>query len=237
MHFRFRLGVVSLVAIALIAGQADAQTRTRKKKPPKPVPAKVMKDRDADVPAIGGTGVPLGYLGRTDKGDQMLSAAKYVRSGNGWDVTTGPAHILYNPRDTASGTYTVSATIEQLGKPVHAEGYGLFVGGSGLAGPNQSYFYFLVRGSGEIFAKTRTGEKLTGRIAWQKSEWVPEADSSGKASYKIAIQVTPDSVKFWVNNHQAAALPKRDLPTNGIYGVRINHNLRVHATPVTITRP
>ena len=62
---------------------------------------------------------------------------------------------LWRPKDTASGNYTVSATIDQLGKPAHPEAYGIFIGGSDLSGPNQSYLYFLVRGTGEMFAKTR----------------------------------------------------------------------------------
>ena len=235
MHPRLRVISAAVVCLALVAANAGAQTKTKKKS--KPVAAKVTKEKDADVAAIGGTGVPVGYLGRTDHPTQKLSDAKYLKVANGWNVTTGPAHILWKPGNVASGSYTVSATFDQLENPKHPEAYGIFIGGSDLAGPNQSYLYFLVRGSGEIFAKTRKGDVLTGRIAWQKGTGVPVADAAGKATYTVGMKVSADSVHFLVNSRQVAALPKKDMPTDGIYGIRINHNLRVHVTPVTITRP
>jgi hypothetical protein len=192
---------------------------------------------DSDAAAIGGTGAPKGFLARTDRPTQKLSDIKYSASGTGWDVTTGPAHILWNPKNVASGNYTVSATFNQLAKPTHPEGYGIFIGGSDLSGPNQSYLYFLVRGSGEIFAQTRKGDVLTGRIAWQKSYASPPADSTGKATYTLSMRVAGDSVHFLVNGHQAAVLQKKDIVTDGIYGVRINHNLHLQVSPVTITKP
>jgi hypothetical protein len=220
-----RIFVTSLVLTALLAAQVSAQTPAKKK---------VMKDED--IAAVGGTGVPLGYVGRTDRPNQRLSDAKYVKRGNGWDVTTGPAHILYNPSQTASGSYTVSATIDQLANPAHPESYGIFIGGSGLTGSGQTYLYFNVRGTGEFLVKTRNGDNTASAIDWKTSSLVPKADASGRASYKLAIQVASDSVKFWVNGHQVAALPKGTLPTNGIYGLRINHNLKLHVTPVSVTR-
>ncbi len=192
---------------------------------------------DADVAAIGGTGVPSGYVGRTDRPDQQLTAAKYAVSGNGWDVTTGPAHILYRPGDSASGAYTVTATIDQLAAPAHPEAYGLFVGGTGLDGASQRYLYFLVRGTGEMMAKVRDGTGTRNVFDWRKSAAVPTANASGQASYRLAIRAAADSVRFLVNGQQAAAAAASGLPTNGIYGIRINHNLHVRATPATVTRP
>ncbi len=236
MHSRFKLIAAVALGTALVAGSADAQAKTKKTKT-KPSPAKMMKEKDSDIAAIGGTGVPLGYFGRTDRPTQKLSEAKYAKSGTGWEVTTGPAHILWNPKNKATGNYTVSATFDQLETPKHPESYGLFIGGRDLEGPNQSYLYFLVRGSGEAFAQTRKGDVLTGRLAWQKSAAVPMADANGKGTYTLSMRVAGDWVHFLVNGKAVAALPKTDMPTDGIYGIRINHNLHVHATPVAITRP
>jgi hypothetical protein len=196
-----------------------------------------MSDSDPDVSAIGGTGVPNGYIGRTDRPDQQLSGAKYAVSGNGWDVTTGPAHILYKSSDSASGAYTVSSTIDQLAAPAHPEAYGIFVGGKNLDGPNQEYLYFLARGTGEMMARVREGDKTRNVLAWQKHAAVPAANASGRASYRLGIQVAADSVRFLVNGQTAATVAAAGLPTSGVYGVRINHNLHVRATPATVTRP
>ncbi len=235
MRNGFRISGAAVFALALLAGQAEAQATKAKKKVTAPPPAAAM---DKDVAAIGGTGIPAGYKGRTDDSTAMLTSAKYAVSGKAWEVTTGPAHILYNPADVATGSYTVSATFEQLGKPAHPEAYGLFVGGQNLDQPSQNYLYFLVRGNGQMLAKTREGKQTIGKIAWQGSPPIVLEDSAGKATHKIAIQVTPDSVRFWVNGRQTAALVKKPgLFTEGIYGIRINHNLHIRVSPVTITRP
>lgn len=196
-----------------------------------------MSPSDPDVVAIGGTGVPNGYIGKTDRPDQQLSGAKYAVSGSGWDVTTGPAHILYKRSDSASGAYTVSSTIDQLAGPAHPEAYGVFVGGKNLDGAGQQYLYFLARGTGEIMAKIREGDKTRNVLAWQKQPAVPVANASGQGSYRLGIQVAGDSVRFLVNGQPAAAVASAGLPTSGVYGIRINHNLHVRATPATVTRP
>lgn len=192
---------------------------------------------DSDVAAIGGMGVPNGYVGRTDRPDQQLSGAKYAVSGSGWDVTTGPAHILYRPGDSASGSYTVTTTIDQLAAPAHPEAYGVFLGGRNLDGPGQQYLYFLARGTGEMMAKVRDGDKTRNVLAWQKNTVVPAANASGEGSYKLAIQVAPDSVRFLVNGQRAAAVAAAGLPTSGVYGLRVNHNLHLRALPATVSRP
>lgn len=192
---------------------------------------------EADVAAIGGTGVPNGYVGRTDRPDQQITGAKYAVSGNGWDVTTGPAHILYRSGDSASGSYTVTSTIEQLAAPAHPEAYGVFVGGQNLDGPNQQYLYFLARGTGEIMARVREGDKTRNVLAWQKNAVAPTANASGQASYRLGIQVALDSVRFLVNGQRAGAVAAAGLPTGGTYGLRVNHNLHVRALPATVTRP
>lgn len=199
-----------------------------------PMPA---ASADVDVRPSGATGVPAGFMARTDSPAADISAAKYVRSGDGWEVTTGPAHILYSPNDRATGAYTVSATIEQLETPRHPEAFGVFIGGSDLAGPNQTYTYFLVRGTGEIFARSRSGSQMRGLIAWQPSKSVPRADSTGRQAYRIQVRVTADSLHFLVNDRRVTALPKGDIPTNGIAGLRINHNLRLRVTRVEISKP
>ncbi|HEY8166761.1 MAG TPA: hypothetical protein VIF83_14505 [Gemmatimonadaceae bacterium] len=193
-------------------------------------------ESDPDRSTAGG-GVPAGYTGRTDRPNTAITDARYVAADHGWDITTGPAHIVYSANDLASGTYTVSSTIEQLQKPTHPEAFGVFIGGSNLDKPNQAYTYFLVRGSGEVLVKVRDGDSTRDVVKWKAAPDVPKEDASGRATYKLDVQVTADAVKLMVNGKQAASVSKAGLPTDGIAGLRINHNLHVRATPVTITHP
>ena len=186
---------------------------------------------------VEGGALPSGYTARTDRADAPISGAKYVASDNSWEVTTGPAHIIYAAKDMGNGTYTASATIEQLENPTHPEAYGLFIGGRDLDKDSQAYTYFLVRGTGDVAIKAREGGQTRDVIKWTPNADVPKADGSGKARYDLAVQVTNDAVKFNVNGKQVASVSKAGLPVDGIVGLRINHNLHVKVTPVSVTAP
>lgn len=232
-----RTSLVTLAAFIVVACQPAAQQATSSSATTDASPSTAATaTSDPDVAAVGATGLPAGYRGVPDRADADLSTARYAASGNGWDITTGPAHILFRPRDAATGNYTISTTIEQRARPRHPEAFGLFFGGQNLESAARSYTYFLVRGTGEMFARRKESDALRGLIAWQRSPNVPTADSAGRATYRIAVQVTRDSMHFRVNDVQVAALPKQGIPTDGVFGLRINHNLSLRATPVVLTR-
>lgn len=226
-------GLTALGCLAFTVACAPGTTNQGTEATTDAVPA-APADSDPDVRPAGATGLPSGYLGRVDRADAQLSDARYVVTGNSWEITTGPAHILYSPTHTASGSYTVTATFEQLERPRHPEAFGIIIGGRDLDGPNQTYTYFLVRGTGEAFAQRRDGANLTRLAAWAPNQAVPAADSAGRQTYRLRVTVHPDSVRFLVNDAVALALPKADLPTDGIVGLRVNHNLRLRVTPVQI---
>ncbi len=200
--------------------------------PPAHSPATADPDR-----ATGGGEIPAGFTARTDRADTKISDVKYTASGDSWEVTTGPAHILYDPKVMGNGNYTASATFDQLEKPAHPEAYGIFIGGRNLDQPSQTYTYFIVRGTGELEIKVREGDATRDVVKWTGSADVPKADAAGKASYALSVQVTNDAVKFFVNGKQAASASKAGLPTDGIAGLRINHNLHVKVSPVTVKAP
>jgi hypothetical protein len=195
-------------------------------------------ESDPDLRPTGAGGLPAGYLGRTDRANTNLSDAKYVVSGNSWEITTGPAHIVYSTRDMATGNYTVATTIEQLAAPRHREAFGIMFAGRNLDTPAQKYSYFVVAGTGEMLVKHRDGDATRDLIGWHKTQWVPAADAQGRQTYRLEVRVAGDSVKFVVNNTVAAALSKSalNMETDGIAGLRINHNLSLRATPIVITR-
>jgi hypothetical protein len=191
---------------------------------------------DADKSASG-TGVPAGYTGVTDHPDAKITDAKYTATGGRWEIQTGPAHITFAPKDSAKGQYQVSTTIEQLEKPKHPEAYGVFLGGTNLTDPaKQKYGYFELRGTGEYLIKTRDGDNTTAVVNWTADPKLPKEDASGKATYKITVHVAPDTVHFLVNGNLVAAVPKSKFPTDGIAGIRVNHNLHVAVTPLVISK-
>jgi len=191
---------------------------------------------DTDKNVAGGS-IPAGYIARTDRTNAPVSGAKYTASGDGWEVTTGPAHIVYATKDLGNGNYTATATFDQLQAPAHPEAFGIFIGGMHLDQPNLAYTYFLVRSTGEVLVKLRDGVSTRDIIPWTMNADVPKQDASGKATYALSATVTNDAIKFSVNGKQVASVSKVGLPTDGIAGVRVNHNLHVKVSPISIKAP
>lgn len=188
---------------------------------------------DPDV-AAQGNGVPAGYTAVTDDPNAQITNARYVMTGGNWEITTGPAHLVYAAKDSASGSYTASTIFKQMESPRHPEGFGIFVGGRDLSSPNRSYTYFLVRGNGEFLVKGRSGAKTSDILSWRADAAVPKADSAGAATYQLEIRVAADSVRFMVNHKQVGAVKAGTIATDGVAGLRINHNLHVLTSPVAI---
>lgn len=232
---RTALGVmVGAAALVLGAcGERDAATA-------RGVPAAgkiTATPADTDVKARGGA-VPRGYVAITDQQGASIGDAAYTQREPGrWEVRTGPAHILYQPGDSASGKYSVSATFEQLEAPTHPEAFGVFVGGSRLDDPAaRRYTYFIVRGDGKFMVKVRDGGETRTVVPWTAHPGVPKQDASGRALYGMKVDVDGGTARVSVNGVQITTISASQGPLDGVAGVRINHNLHLVVTPVSITR-
>lgn len=192
-----------------------------------------MHENDPDN-AVKGSDIPEGWMVRTDRGASMDNV-HFTRMERGYHIVLGPAAIFYNPEMKASGTYTVRATFTQNKAPRHPEAYGLFVGGKDLDSDAQDYLYFLIRQSGEFLIKHRAGDETHTLFDWTAHEAIRKVDDAGKASNTLAVRATPDRVHFLVNGTEVAALDRAPmLNTDGIAGLRVNHNLDVTITDFEI---
>ena len=186
---------------------------------------------------VAGGALPAGWMGRTDRPTDKLTDAKFVAMGSGFHATSGPAAIFWNPKTTVSGPFTASTTMTQTKAPMHPEAYGIFFMGKDLDSPTQNYAYFLVRGDGKYMVNHRAGAEIHKIVPWTDSPAVVKADANGKATNKLTVDATkPDSLRLLVNGTQVAALPMSHLgKTDGLVGVRVNHNLDVHIADLTVT--
>ena len=222
-----------ITALLLVAAFAACTTKTESA----PDSAAGARDAGADPDvAASGNGIPSGYTVITDDTTAELTSIRYEAKEGNWDITTGPAHIIFADKDSASGTYTVSSTFSQLEAPRHPEAYGLFFGGRDLQGADRAYTYFVVRGTGEFLIRVRDGARTRDVMKWTANAALPKQDASGKGTYRLAARVGPDSVRFLVNDTQVAAVRSGDVLTTGVAGLRVNHNLHVLTAPVSISR-
>lgn len=179
---------------------------------------------------------PAEWKVRFDRANASRSDIEFVTMSPGWHVTTGPAAILYNPERTASGTYRIQATIFLFdpGRR-HAEAYGILFGGQDLEGDQQSYSYFLIRDTGHFLVKRRTGGSTEEVVDWTPSEAIMKYPGGGEqAKNVLAVECGPETVDFYINDTKVTSVPRGQLDTDGVVGLRINHELNVHVSELAV---
>lgn len=190
---------------------------------------------------------------RLDRSEADEGGFQLVETDDGFDLTTGPAGIFYEPNTVLeSGDYTLSATFtEREPSSEHPEGYGLFVGGRDLQGPGVAYTYFLVRSTGEYLVKRREGEETPELVGWTSHDAVSTAGSAEGASAAetsgdseadtaadtgdvegrggitntLTVEVRGDSARFLVNGTEVETFPTSEVRPWGVVGMRANHRI------------
>lgn len=150
---------------------------------------------------------------------------KFMAMGGGFHTSNPQAAIFWNPKNTASGNYTLKATFAQNQRSSHPNYLGLLFGGSNLDGPNQSYNYFTVAQNGTWLVKQRNGDATKDIVARSKHDAIVQLDANGKASNTLEVRVQADKIEYVVNGTVVGSSPKAGVNTDGIYGFRINHAL------------
>lgn len=172
---------------------------------------------------------PDGWQIRPDRANAAVDQIRFATMGDGLHVTTGPSAILYNPTHAATGAYRAHATFTQMRASQHPEAYGLIVGGKNLDGASQDYLYFVVRQDGKFLIKHRAGAETHTLVDWTAHPAVKAGDAQGKATNALAVEARPEGVRFLANGTEVAKLPRAPMVnTDGIVGLRVNHNLDVH---------
>ena len=177
---------------------------------------------------------PKGWKLRADHSSDAADpdapgANKFVVSGSGFHATNPMAAIYWNPANTAAGNYTLKGTFKLIKSSGYDDYYGLIFGGSGLEGAAQSYTYFMVTDDGTYLIKRRDGASTQGVTPKTPSDAVKKPDASGSATNALEVRVMADKIDFVINGTVVKSLPKTGpaAKTDGIYGMRINHQLDV----------
>ncbi len=150
---------------------------------------------------------------------------KFMAMAGGYHTANPSAAIFWNPKNTTAGNYTLKATFAQNQRSSHPNYLGLLFGGSNLDGANQSYTYFTVAQNGTWLVKQRNGEATKDIVARSKSDAVVQLDAAGKAVNTLEVRVLADKIDYVVNGTVVGSSPKAGVPTDGIYGFRVNHAL------------
>lgn len=174
---------------------------------------------------------------RTDE-NAPATTVKFEAMPPGWHITTGSSTIIYRPVDQAKTQYSVRSQMHLFpSKGSHEEAFGLFIGGQNLDGAGERYTYFLIRGDGTFKVKRRNGAETTDLTKdWTPSPVVKMVSSDGSVANNLALQVVKGKVSFLVNGQVVYSVAADSVDTDGIVGLRMNHNLSVHVENLDIGR-
>lgn len=197
-------------------------------------PAKPMQS-DPDNKVAGGGMLPAGWQARLDNPGAGMANVKAMEMMGGLHVVLGPAGIFYQPSKMGKGDFQAKATFNQLKLAAHPEAYGLFIGGSDLQGAGQKYTYFIIRQDGKFMIKRRNGAQTSTVVDWTDNAAVKKPGADGKVSNTLSVNATKDAVKFMVNGTEVASQPRANLDTEGVVGLRVNHNLEVHIADFAVS--
>lgn len=183
------------------------------------------------------TALPDGWEARLDRANSSMSDVKLEPMGDGFHVTLGPSGIFYRPADEVSGAYTATVTFTQTRAPQHPEAYGLIFGGQNLQTSSQDYMYFIIRGNGQYMVRHRAGDEVHTIADWTEHPAIVQQDQSGRQTNTLTVESTTESLRLLVNGQEIANYKRVDVPylnTDGIVGLRVNHNLDLHIAGFTV---
>lgn len=163
---------------------------------------------------------------------------KFLTAGSGFHAINPMAAVYWNPTNSATGNFTLKGTFKLIKSTGEDEYYGLIFGGSGLEGAGQAYTYFMVTDDGTYLIKRREGASAQGVSSKTPSPAVKKPDASGSATNALEVRVMADKVDFVINGTVVTSMPKTGAlaKTDGIYGIRINHQLDVQIDNFSLSK-
>jgi hypothetical protein len=177
---------------------------------------------------------PKGWMVRSDHSMEAsdpdaAGAVKFVTMGAGFHATNPMAAIFWNPANTAAGDFTLKGKFSLVQAGGSNEYYGLIFGGSDLAAANQSYIYFMVTDDGTYLIKRRSGANTTSLSQKTPSPAIKKPDSTGKCTNNLEVRVKGEKIEFVINGTVVTSQVKTfpAAKTDGIVGIRVNHQLEV----------
>jgi hypothetical protein len=216
------------------------------------LPARTVAAQDAARPVAGGGIAIPGWTGKIDAreaaGGATLNDAKLSKEGDVIRVTTGPAVAYWNPANTASGNYTVTATFTEakyMNLNDHPHPYGLFIAGRDLGTDQQSYLYCAAYGSGTFIVRGFGPEpfQMGGRRPTPHDAVHKAAGRGESVTQAIALSVRDGKVSCAINGTVVATYDASEVvtagkltSTDGVYGLRFAHNTEATVTGFTVTK-
>ncbi len=207
--------------------------------------AAVAQDADRSI-TDGGIKVS-GWNGRIDRRalsqGMTLASSRFTEAPAGFRLSIGPAGNFWNDANVASGDYEVKATFNELEiVSPHPHPYGIFIGGANLESDTETLLYCIVYSTGQFSVKTFHGAKVTTLVNREANAALHKADANGASTNEIGWRVSGGKAACVVNGIEVVSLdvsevvgPDKIDSTDGVYGIRVSHNIELTVTGLTMT--
>ena len=211
--------------------------------------ASTLSAQDADRSVKDGGVKVSGWKARIDRRamtqGKTVNDSKFASDGSGFRASVGPAGNFWNPANTAKGDYEIKATFKELKMAAsHPHSYGLFIGGNDLESDNETLMYCIAYGNGTYAIKTFHGAKVTTLVNPTAHAALKKADANGEATNTIGWRVKGGKASCVINGAEVKSFDKAEVvgadkltSTDGVYGIRVSHNLELQISPITMTKP
>lgn len=198
-----------------------------------------LQAQDADRSVANGGVRVAGWQGRVDRRPasqgKTINDSRFVSENGAFRISVGPAGNFWNPANTASGDYEVMATFkEHKMASSHPHSFGMFIGGADLTSDNETLMYCIAYGNGTFAIKTFHGAKVTELVKPTAHAAIHKADANGESTNSIGWRVRGGQASCVINGQVVKTLESTEFvgadrltSTNGIYGIRVSHNLEL----------
>jgi len=209
--------------------------------PTTPSAAPQMQDQDRVVPG-GGIFAP-GWMGvvpdvNSIRAGHTIKDSKLTTENGAIVINSGPAGIYWHTANMATGDYTISATFKEpsyMSSNTHDHPYGIFIGGNKLDTEQHSFLYCSAYGDGRYIVRLFGPTVVNLNARGTPSDAVHKAAAKGDAvTQDIAVSVKGGRVECSINGTMVAGFDKAEVvgpgkldSTDGLYGIRVSHNLDV----------
>jgi hypothetical protein len=187
---------------------------------------------------------PTDWKWRTDSAatvrdtDKDLAANQwfYVGMPPGWHITTKPGVVVYHPSHTGTGLYRLQSQAFLFPGTSQQE-YGIFIGGRDLeqTSATPAYTAFVARRDGHVAVLKRQGASTTTLVDWKMNDAVVVQAGEGAAKNVFRVEVMTAEVVFSVNDKEVARLPKSQVTTDGLFGLRVGTDMNLHVSTFDAT--
>lgn len=192
-----------------------------------------------------------GWQGKVDanaeKAGQSVKDDKLTKEGGALHVTTGPAVTYWNPKNRASGDYTVSATFTEpkfMNLNTHPHPYGIVIAGNDMGTPQETELYCAAYGNGTFIVRGFGPAPFQMNGRREANDAVHKAAGPGQpVTQHIAMSVKGDKVDCAINGVVVATYDRSQVvgpgklkSTDGVYGIRFAHNTEGTVTGLVVSR-